>query len=805
MLMARFTFNVENVDPDKAKIELVFLVNEEPLDIALLQTDGSALFSVPDDLDVAECDLVIESPAVGRHVLTSTEVADRVVTVASLDALTPPRLQPAGNDHLERPLRPPAYPGRMTSLSVQWSPRVAGRPREGQLPTNQVAERYSARYLDVTDDLYDPPVPGDSGPQSASWKQGVLVEYEITWEPLGWALDDWLHTRPLAPHEDSVGQESSALRTGDDRRQTAASDEGRSAVADQSATTSAEIMRTVTDAMSSNRGLHAGFGGGQSRSASLSIDPVLALTNAVTGTLQLGYSSGSAQAEVGHQARAERRLQQEMERIIKQTRQTAASSLTGTRAELESNRSLHAVRNLTQGSSLNLGVFSISRQWLVTTVVANHVPVVLVPIFDGEREFEEVEVFTHRTELDAALLDESLRPTLAAVAEDYSPPNAPQLTEPAASLIKNITGLVRFSDEAKGRDSNIKLELLFRGDDDTEVPYPVTFDETAPGHQETIDLAVNRPRSRFAGIALVFNNPGPVSDTTAIVDRLLLTAHTQEGTSFPLWEASDPIVLQANQRKTLGWQVPPPPTGGQTRRSTTRDVARVLAHLNAHKSYYRLAIDLQKDSVTRFRDLAASKDDGFDIPTDLEPVGVAGAHLAFVAGDAEEPATDARTIFQTFASTPSGGMFMEAIPGAHADSTESKSAPQLAVKDGTYSWPGIIELEPTDATSPPQPSAPSEPASASAPTAPASALPAFDGAAVITALGTLAAQGETDALTKSATALADAIKALTPKQSEASEGTSEESDDGTAGGSTTSDSSTEPAPVADNTTTETTS
>ena len=103
--------------------------------------------------------------------------------------------------------RPLALPGSRIPQPSTFSPRVsprrvkpladgvliAGTPGATEVPVNFVGERLTATYL--TTDL---PLGGED------YASGHLRQFDTYWEPLGWALDEWIDTISLAPFEDTI-------------------------------------------------------------------------------------------------------------------------------------------------------------------------------------------------------------------------------------------------------------------------------------------------------------------------------------------------------------------------------------------------------------------------------------------------------------------------------------------------------------------------------------------------------------------------------------------------------------------------
>jgi hypothetical protein len=159
-------------------------------------------------------------------------------------------------------------------------PVIAGTPDGAGMPMNYVGERRTATYL-----FTDKPLGGDE------YYFGHIRQFDTHWEPLGWALDQWIETISLAPFEDTVQSGINVASRGD-REDTAGAKESDE-VLQQTATTSSasEEMRTATSASSTSRGWAASVGGPPEAASTLA-----ALARQLIGSYQVNFGSARTAA-----------------------------------------------------------------------------------------------------------------------------------------------------------------------------------------------------------------------------------------------------------------------------------------------------------------------------------------------------------------------------------------------------------------------------------------------------------------------------------------------------------------------------
>jgi len=397
-------------------------------------------------------------------------------------------------------------------------------------------------------------------------------------------------------------------------------------------------MRTAMAADSRSRGWSAGVSGSPEGAAALA-NPLLALAQGVVGTFQVNFENATTSVRGGLDADLSRDVVNRIEQETSQQRARNNESLARVANAWRETRRLRALRNLGPGRSENLALFSVVRQWLVTTVEAPPQKIVLIKAHELDKPFAQEDLFVHRAVLAAGQLDPLLGDAVARGASAYRP--AAAANEPAEDdpVLERITGKLAVSDPAGGEGSFIRVEVVFdTGNDDRvfEVKVAAPHEGAFP-----FEVAVDGPLHKLVSWRFTFVNPGWMADQRTSFTPVDVEVHAG-GSSWRVYTPG-PITLRPHDAEGYEWAfLPPaiarPPAAHGT--EPAEQIQQLLVHLNANQPYYRLLIDLHTDPVTRFVRLA-ERHPQVPMPVDLRPIGVAGAHLAFLTGeDVTSPGDD---------------------------------------------------------------------------------------------------------------------------------------------------------------------
>lgn len=586
----------------------------------------------------------------------------------------------------------PTRIGPWNVKAVQDGAVVAGSA-DGAPPLNLVAEKQTDTFLAT-----DAPLGGE---QVAF---GNLRQFETYWEPLGWALDEWIGTFSLAPFEDTVHSGVDVSSGGSRTDSGRLDDASRATAATTSDVASEEAQRTKIEAESRSRGWSAGVGGpppagsapttgGALTSAALAVaNPALALAKSVVGTFQVNVENATTSLSGGMEADLSKHVTSRLEQDATQRRAASNESLARVANAWTESRRLRALRNLGEGRSENLALFSVVRQWLVTTVEVRPKRIVFIKAHELDTPFEAADLFTHRAVLADRLVDRSLIAALEEGAAAYRP-SAEIAAPPAAddTRAERVTGKLVVTDPARGHKSLIRIAVLFEtASGDRSFGADLTADEEGT---YSFDIEVTGLVRKLAGWRFEFVNPGLVWDRRAAVIPIDVKVHAGDD-AVPV-EIPGPIVLAPRAPKIVGRGFTTPAAAQPAAEAEpSAAVQRLLVHLNANRPYYRLAIDLETDPVTRFARLAA-RSPNVPMPADLQPVGVAGAHIAFLTGD-EGRRTNGSAPIRRLLSTPAWATFVEVLEGQTSvvPATDIEAWPKLALPpNGSMPWPAAIDLD----------------------------------------------------------------------------------------------------------------
>lgn len=518
--------------------------------------------------------------------------------------------------------------------------------------------------------------------------RGELIEIEAVWEPLGWVVEDWVETIAVAPSEHTAISDMAV--DGTSRTVGAAADEVRSrAGSDESSTVSTQdVMQMATNVLTSGSGVYAGL----NREPSVtSVDPVASLAQAVTGTLQLGYSSARATTAAEYGGDVRRELESAIQRVTTQLRSSRSRLSSDSVGRLLEQRRLRVIRNPSVAHTLNLAVFSVARQWRVRTREARRAPVVFVAVEDVSKPFDADEVFRYRTVLSGVLLDPQLVEPLNRTA-------ARHLRTPAdgVRLLTGIEGRVTFSD-APMRGSWVSITVQARRVGEAMHPLDADMPSSiVPGQGYRFPIATSGyQETELSAVLLTMHANQNGLDRRAEISDLQLFAVFSDGTRTTLLDLENRLELLDGRPRLL--PLPRPPAAPV---DPEAEEDRVLTHLDAHRHYYRLAIDLQRDAVSRFVALTGREPPVPVLPLDMNPVGVAGAHIAFLCAEADrEGGTgavhrrhDVDEGTEVMLTTPSDGVLVETVPGAGAASVDADAwrPSDLPMADGGFVWPSPV-------------------------------------------------------------------------------------------------------------------
>ena len=617
------------------------------------------------------------------------------------DAAVPLRAKPMAGQKTETP-QPSTFRTRVSYSEAEdvTRPGLATSPPESP-PINGVATMTISTFLDSDCELRS----------NTDWDRGWLHEFETYCEPLGWALDEWVDTTSLAPFEDevrsfadlhNVNRASQDARTAGEESSIAGL-EAMSAVNESTRLSTRQDLRT--------RQFEAGLSGSPAEAAATAANPIAKIIQSLTGTLQVGYSAASARSSAESRGDLARVLNNQVEQATTRARSINARALADLEGTISENRRLSALKNLGGDRALNVASFSLARQWKVSTVEARKRRIVFVRVNQLDKPFDAEEIFVHRATLVESLLDPELHESLKLCASRWHPVMAARSPNPEV-VVDDVTvrqARVSFdvTNPAKGRNAEVIIAAGFRNADNAlDLYFDEAVDASDRHSRHEISIQINQPLRRLAVWTIVFRSDARLfRDWNARLSNLTINLDLVDSSNkSSVLRVDTPleVALRLGDRRYFPRGVP-----DVKRDDTVEDqqadvyLARLLAHLNANRTYYRCAIDLQRDPIARFIDFSARAPGGC-MPADMRPAGVAGAHVAYLSEGDPEPITNGANICQLIA-TPAFGLYQEVVQGKgqvvfqHGDDKEPWPKISLGANE-TIPWPPAMQVTPLSAT-----------------------------------------------------------------------------------------------------------
>lgn len=619
-----------------------------------------------------------------------------LITRSLLDAV-PLRVEyPFAGPNTGLPPQASTFPTRVSYSEEKDVPRpgLATSP-PAPPPINGVATMSVSTFLDSDHELRT----------TTDWEQGWLLEYETYCEPLGWALDEWIDTTSLAPFEDAIRSSADVhnVNRASQDAHTAAAEAANAVLAGQSAVNESTQLSTQQQLRTRQFDLSAS----PAETATAAANPLAKIIQSLTGTLQVGFSASSARTSAQARGDLARVLNNQVEQATSRARSINARALADLEGTTSEDRRLSALQNLGGNRALNLASFSLARQWKVSTVEARKRRVIFVRIKDLDKPIDAEEVFVHRAILAASLLDLEMQETLKLCAAQWRPalPAKPQEATIAPDLIVR-QARIRFgvANPAKGRDARVTVTGRFRNAIGPDLEFDESRDASERHVSHEFAIQINQPLRRLSAWSVLFESEAIFfRDWRAHLSNFTIDLDLEDGDHQPSTLRVDipsEIALDLDDRRHFRRGVPDLPRTNPGREpETDLNLTRLLTHLNANRSYYRSAIDLQRDPVARFIDFSARAP--IDrMPADMRPVGVAGAHLAYLATPDAEPVINGASICQLVA-TPAFGLFQEVVQGTGTVTVEQNGKPWPSVRlrdKESIPWPPSIQVTTLSAT-----------------------------------------------------------------------------------------------------------
>jgi hypothetical protein len=631
--------------------------------LATLQTDQAGYVSFKFDPSIAATTprLTVThagSAAAPLVVNVADLLAGNDTYTVQIDASAPAAVTP----HLGLPsIQLPDIKDRTISPgSVGVIPRLLpGHGLCGQLtPTTLGVRRFGAFLIKA--DICNPVTVTCTG--KVQMVRGKMLEYEITWYPLGTALGDLLNTITLAPCEQVNVAIADWMRR-ETASQTQAMDIQQQSF--QEMNHDRLIVETMQSSVNSE-GSSWGVGG----SLSLSV-PIKKLN--LTAAFGGGYahSSSSQNVAVNTTNQLSEHITQAASFVASQ-RSTVVFQATASEQQTYQTRT---VRNNNHCHTLTFMYYQINRNYDVVTDYLGERDVVLIKCdnaaFDATRAYCNAEL------LKAALLDQILLPCFDELADALFCCNLKPIVSPPPAgeklLMDSLTITVK-PKEVTGSPDQIDI-LLYSATGQQPIAYtgmanlnPVW--QTGGVHTQTLKLypaAIDPAEVASMWISVVKLGGPP---TNVLLNDIKVTYHVVGNGDFILYSSQTLTTMNHDLRTPvqpmLPGQQPPVVSGKNECVEKSCCIQKLLGHLNCHKRYYNSILWLNEDPNERvMRWSCCVIDESFNLIAQIEndPIALYGDFLVFPAAGSQLVDNPAVLPVSKLVTMPTPGVFAEGILG----------------------------------------------------------------------------------------------------------------------------------------------
>jgi hypothetical protein len=491
--------------------------------------------------------------------------------------------------------------------------------------------------------------------------RGKMLEYEITWYPLGTALGDLLNTITLAPCEqvnvaiaDWMRRETASQTQAIDIQQQSFQEMNHDRL----------IVETMQSSVSSKSSAWA-LGG--TLSAGMSVP----LTKEVKLDLTAAFGGGYAQSHTVQNVavNTSNRLSEHIRQaasFVSSQRSTVVFQATASEQQTYQTRT---VRNNNHCHTLTFMYYQINRNYNVVTDFLGEREVVLIKY--GKADFDATRAYCNADLLKDALLDQSLLPCFDELADalfccDKTSVggerlmdsvtitfwvDAPRVISPANQLGGNLS-LANGSKISFGASSTNPAGWQAGDIKSVNIPLGTPVDPN-----DVVSIEVN-----------VGGAPGHVFDLA--INKIEVTGH--------VIGLSSPLTLYSSQtgfgfsNTTPSWSATlkaPPPDPVATDVDCVKQsccVQKLLGHLNCHKRYYNSILQLNEDPnerVSRWSCCIADEPVSLIAQIENDPITLYGDYVVFPAAGSQLVDNPSVLPVSKLVTMPTPGVFSEGILG----------------------------------------------------------------------------------------------------------------------------------------------
>jgi len=579
-----------------------------------------------------------------EDLLNGNDVVRMAVNAASVGAEAPASGIVSVND-------PDARDALLSPGSIGLIPQLnANRGLCGQLmPTTIGVRRFRAFQVraDICNKLSvncpDPNRPGAT--RTTNYVKGKILEYEISWYPLGSALGELLNTITLAPCEQVAVAVSDWMR-----RETASRQEA--SLTQEETTQHIDHDRLIVETLDSTvdtKSLAAGLAGSIGASFPIKgVNVTAAVGGGISGSIssqQVAASTSSHLAEHITQAAT----------LVLSYRSSVVFQATASERRLYQTR---VVRNHNKCHTLTLMYYQVTQNYRVVIDYLGERDAILIeypsPDFDAERAYCNAPV------LRDALLDKSLDKCFDELGDALfcCDEKAPAQT----TLMDSIT--ITANVAVNAHIAALTVTLVTVNGPIQLPPFPVL--NWQPGtHTQTLSLPSPIDPSSVTSV-VIFTSSIPFGVPFLLLNQLAITYHAI-GAANPLslFSSQSPISLSHAWSSDVKAELPPPPPVKNECIERSCCAKKLVGHLNCHKRRYNEAIWLNEEPNERVVRWSCCKGADGDLIGLIEnaPLAVYGDFVVFPAAGSTLVDDPAVLPVSRLVTIPTPGVYAEGILG----------------------------------------------------------------------------------------------------------------------------------------------
>lgn len=522
----------------------------------------------------------------------------------------------------------------------------------GQLmPTTMTTHRF--RAFQVIADLCKPEELDCSQQPDVQMVKGKILEYEVTWYPVGTSLGSLLNTFTLAPCEQVYIVIEDWVR-----KQSASRDE--SIATSQQSTSTTNHERLITESMNSlvkNRSFAASAASVSKATMALPIEKIkLDITSSIAHGASFSSSTQTAALNTT----------QNLSEYITQTASYAASQHSSVvfQSTTQEQRTYQSRRigNPNPCHALTMMYYQVNHNYRVVTEYKGVRDVILIGYWN--QDFDAHRAFCYAHLLKDALLNPAFASGFGLLADVLYCCDSGQDEDEQKVFTREIT----FSYKDLGGANPITMKLvLFLPNGTIDVGPVLTPQPNAGVISQTFTLPVPVEVTTITQAIIFFHMTGSMS--FMVVGDVELTYKPDDGstTSYALYSQTSSSTVRDVLVMPTSATLPPKNPDSNPCLQKSCEVTKLLAHLNCHKRYYNNLIWLDEDPNDRVSRWSCCdlKGTPFSLISQIEntPLTIYGDYVVFPAADSQLVDDPSILPIAKLITLPTSGVYAEGILG----------------------------------------------------------------------------------------------------------------------------------------------